>query len=88
METGNHRLTTKEYLQNKNPKLLHFIFFPKYIKPNNPGRPMVNSIGSVSEKISVFVDEHLRKLTLEYQAMLRTLLILLTSLRIYNEMSY
>ena len=30
-------------------------------KPNNPGRSIANSIGSVIEKISAFVDLHLRK---------------------------
>ena len=55
--------TTKENLQTKNPKIASFYLLPKIHKPNNPGRPIVNSIGSVTEKISAFVDEHLRKFT-------------------------
>ena len=55
--------TTKENLQTKNPKIASFYLLPKIYKPNNPGRPIVNSIGSVTEKISAYVDEHLRKFT-------------------------
>ena len=44
--------TTKEHLQTKNPKIPSFYLLPKIHKPNNPGRPIVNSIGSVTEKIS------------------------------------
>ena len=36
---------------------------PKIHKPGNPRRPIVNSIGSITEKISVFVDSHLRQYT-------------------------
>ena len=55
--------TTKENLQTKNPKIPSLYLVPKIHKPNNPGRPIVNSIGSVTEKISAFVDKHLRKFT-------------------------
>ena len=55
--------TTKESLKTKNPKIPSFYLLPKIHKPNNPQRPMVNSIGSVTEKISAFVDKHLRKFT-------------------------
>ena len=55
--------TTKENLQTKNPKIASFYLLPKIHKPNNPGRPIVNNIGSITEKISAFVDEHLRKFT-------------------------
>ena len=43
--------TTKENLQTKNPKISSFYILPKIHKPNNPGRPIVNSIGSITEKI-------------------------------------
>ena len=52
---------TKENLQTKNPKISSFCLPPNIHKPNNPGRPIVNSIGSVTEKISAFIDEHPRK---------------------------
>ena len=55
--------TTRENLQTKNPKIVSFYLLSKIHKPYNQDRPLVNSIGSVSEKISAFVDEHLRKFT-------------------------
>ena len=55
--------TTSENLQTKNPKISSFYLLPKIHKPNNPGRPIVNSIGSITEKISAFVDAQLRKFT-------------------------
>ena len=47
--------TTKESLQTKNPRISTFHMLPKIHKPGNPGRPIVNSIGSITEKISAFV---------------------------------
>ena len=35
---------------------------PKIHKPNNPGRPIVNGIGSITEKISGYVDQEIRHL--------------------------
>ena len=55
--------TTKENLQTKNPRIPSFYLLPKIHKPSNTCRPIVNSIGSVTEKISAFVDLHLRKFT-------------------------
>ena len=52
--------TTKESLQTKNPRISTFYMLPKIHKPGNPGRPIVNSVGSITEKISAFVDSHLR----------------------------
>ena len=54
---------TKGNLQTKNPKIASFYHLPKVHKPKNTERPIVNSIGSVREKMSAFVDEHLRKFT-------------------------
>ena len=54
---------TKESLQTKNPRISTFYMLPKIHKPRNPGRPIVNSIGSITEKISAFVDSHLRQYT-------------------------
>ena len=42
--------TTKESLQTKNPRTSTFYTLPKIHKPGNPGRPIVNSIGSITEK--------------------------------------
>ena len=35
---------------------------PKIHKPNNPGRPIVNGRGSITEKISAYVDQEIRHL--------------------------
>ena len=48
--------TTKENLQTKNPKIPSFYLFPQIHKPNNPDRLIVSSIGSVTQKISAFVE--------------------------------
>ena len=53
--------TTKDNLQTKNTKISSFYLLPKIHKPNNPGRPIVNSIGSLTEMISAFVDEQLKR---------------------------
>ena len=53
--------TTKENLQTKIPRIPSFYLLPKIHKPSNPGRPIINSIDSVTEKISAFIDFHLRK---------------------------
>ena len=55
--------TTKESLQTKNPRTSTFYMLPKIHKPGNPGRPIVNSIGSITEKNSAFVDSYLRQYT-------------------------
>ena len=55
--------TTKENLQTKNPRISTFYMLPKIHKPGNPGRPIVNSIASITEKISAFVDAPLRQYT-------------------------
>ena len=35
---------------------------PKIHKPNNPGRPLISSVNSHTEKLSAYVDEFLRPL--------------------------
>ena len=37
------------------------LWLPKIHKKNNPGRPIINSVGSLTETISALVDEILRK---------------------------
>ena len=66
--------TTKENLQTKNPRISTIYILPRIHKPGNPGRPIVNCIGSQRKF------QHLWMYTsdnpcLEYQAMWRTLLI-------------
>ncbi|XP_064464338.1 uncharacterized protein LOC135375592 [Ornithodoros turicata] len=49
-----------EYLLPHDPKPGRFYMLPKIHKPGNPGRPIVSSNGTSTEKISTFVD-HLLK---------------------------
>ena len=55
--------TTYNNLQTKKPRIPTFYLLLKMHKQNNPGRPIVNGIGSVTEKISAYVDKFPRKFT-------------------------
>ena len=52
-----------EALYNAEPRISNFYTLPKIHKLNNPGRPIVNSIGSITEKISAYVDENIKHLS-------------------------
>jgi hypothetical protein len=47
-------------LKPNKPKAGRFYLLPKFHKVNNPGRPIVSANGHPTEKISEFVDFHLR----------------------------
>ena len=47
-------------LKITNPKTPKFYISPKIHKPNNPGRPVINSIECHTSEISRFVDHHLQ----------------------------
>jgi hypothetical protein len=49
-------------LTTKFPRTSNFYLLPKIHKTNNPGRPIVNSIGSPTERISAFIDDTLKPL--------------------------
>ena len=49
-----------EYLTPEDPKPGRFYLLPKIHKENNPGRPIVSANGHPTEKISEFIDFHLR----------------------------
>jgi hypothetical protein len=51
---------TMEYLTPEDPKPGCFYLPPKIQKENNPGRPIVSANGHPTEKISEFIDFHLR----------------------------
>ena len=53
---------TRKYLHCKNTRPARFYLLPKIHKPGNPGRPIVASNNAPTEKISQFVDYHLRPL--------------------------
>ena len=51
---------TFDYLKPDKPKARRFYLLPKIHKVKNPGRPIVSANGHPIEKISKFVDFHLR----------------------------
>ena len=48
-------------LYRANPRTSNLYLLPKIHKKNNPGRPIINSVGSLTETLSAFIDEILRK---------------------------
>ena len=53
---------TKRFLIQTDPKAGRFYILPKIHKQGNPGRPIVSSNGHPTERISQFVDYHLKPL--------------------------
>ena len=51
---------TFNYLQPENPKPGRFYLLPKIHKTGNPGRPIISANGHPTEKLSEFLDYHLR----------------------------
>ena len=58
METKYHKKIKKKH-QNQsnyeNPRIPIFYVLPEVHKPGNPGRPVLNGIGSITEKLSTYV---------------------------------
>ena len=48
-------------LYRSNPRTSNLYLLPKIHKKDNPGRPIINSVGSLTETLSAFIDEILRK---------------------------
>ena len=51
----------RNMLYRENPRTSNLYLLPKIHKANNPGRPIINSIGSITEPLSAYVDQILRK---------------------------
>ena len=62
---------TMKTLYNNLPRTSNFYMLPKIHKPNNPGRPIVNGIGSITEGISAYVDQQIRYLVPRIQSYLK-----------------
>ena len=60
--TMNLSTKNKQYLLHKDPTPGHFYILPKIHKVNNPSRPAVSSNNHPTERISQFVDFHLKPL--------------------------
>ena len=54
--------TLKYLSSNSEPKAGRFYILPKIHKQGNPGRPIISSNGHLTERISEFVDYHLKPL--------------------------
>ena len=54
--------TFKYLTSNPNPKAGRFYMLPKIHKQGNPGRPIISSNGHPTERISEFVNHHLKSL--------------------------
>ena len=55
-------MDTGQLLRPANSRTPIFYMLPKIHKPNNPGRPLISSVNSHTEKLSAYVDEFLRPL--------------------------
>ena len=53
---------TVKGLKNRQPKTATLYLLPKIHKNNTPGRPIISAINSPTEKISAFVDHHIKPL--------------------------
>ena len=59
---GNIEWDISKLLRSVNSRNPVFYMLPKIHKTNNPGRPVVSSVNSHTEKISAYVDDYLRPL--------------------------
>ena len=53
---------TKDSLLIKHPRIASFYTLSKIHKKENPGRPIVNGIGTITEKLSAYIDQHIKPL--------------------------
>ena len=63
-----------------------FYMLPKIHKVNNPGRPVVSSVNSHTEKLSAYVDEFLRPLAEKLQSYIRDTSDFITELRVLGQL--
>ena len=62
---------TARYLKPKNPRTPIFYMLPKIHKPNNPGRPIISQVNSPTERISEFLDYHLKPIATKNDSYLK-----------------
>ena len=70
---------TKRFLIQSDPKPGRFYILPKVHKRGNPGRPIVCSNSHPTERISQFVDFHLKPLVQKTQSYVTRILIFLVN---------
>ena len=61
MEDGLIKQEMKDILFRESLRTSNLYLLPKIHKADNPGRPIINSIRSIIETLSAYVDEILRK---------------------------
>lgn len=62
IDNGDLEKDIGQLLRSTDSRTPIFYMLPKIHKPNNPGRPVVSSVNSHTEKLSAYVDEFLRPL--------------------------
>ena len=62
INNGDLDMDTGQLLRPANSRTPIFYTLAKIHKPNNPGRPVISSVNSHTEKLSAYVDEFLRPL--------------------------
>ena len=62
INNGDLDMDTGQLLRPGNSRTPIFYMPPKIHKPNNPGRPLISSVNTHTEKLSAYVDEFLRPL--------------------------
>ena len=62
INNGDLDMDTGQVLRPANSRTPIFYMLAKIHKPNNPGRPVISSVNSHTEKLSAYVDEFLRPL--------------------------
>ena len=60
VKEGFRSLAEFDTLYNTEPRTSNFYTLPKIHKKNNLGRPIVNGIDSITEKISAYVDDNIK----------------------------
>ena len=70
-EMNNINKDALKYLTPTEPWMARFYHLPKIHKTGNPGRPIVSSCGPPTERISEYVDHHLRPLVVQIPSYLR-----------------
>ena len=73
-----------EKLKPVNPRTPQMYLLPKIHKANNPGRPVVSSVGCHTEKISKFVDHHLQSMNKELESHVQHTTDLVKNWRVYQ----
>ena len=76
----------KQYLLHKNPKPGCFYILPKIHQDNNPGRPIVPSNNHPTERISTFVDFHLKPLVCTIPSYVKDTTDFLNKLAAFNKL--